>query len=154
MLLNKNKSWVHGHKGSLFTKLIMILKYLTSDFMSVVFVFIVFILFILLEAILVIVTDGRCTYVLIAPYFLLGVFVFILVIGNVLVIGFDIIVTIRDICKGRCKDVFIKSDPFFFRLQQTIGFFVFFVLFYAGGFGALIMLAIITRVSNGNFSYF
>eukprot|EP01080_Neovahlkampfia_damariscottae_P010496 gene10496-3017_t len=148
MNLNKNKSWIHGHRGSFFTRFILILKYLTADYVYIIFTVSIFVSFLVLQGILAIITNGRCTFVFLPVYFLTAIFLFSMISFNLLIIIFDIFVTVKDFFRGKCQEVFIKSDPFYFRLQQSFGVIVLIILITIGSFLTFAVLGVITRLKG------
>eukprot|EP01080_Neovahlkampfia_damariscottae_P000520 gene520-8033_t len=118
--LNRNKNIIRNISSHTIIRILRIFKILTSDVSVICITIGIFVVVTIINFIAYAVYNFRCglsntVQLLWLPY------VFLCVIGIFVVLVVDAVLSIQSFIRCKCYDIFFKDDPFYFRVQQTIG---------------------------------
>ena len=119
---------VKGKFGSIILKLLIFLKFINQDIISLIIIGFLYSIFVVLGLIASVISEFRCQSIFSTLYTGMVITFLVLIICNIGIFFFDGILIIIGILRGKIKRSLINSDPFYFRLQQIFGILGFLVL--------------------------
>jgi hypothetical protein len=125
--VNNNKTYIRNQNGkqTLFIRLILFLKYLTTDRVVIIFGTILYVIALLFQILLIFIGNWKCY---LRPDNYLNIFVIaVVIIFTFLILVVDFLLVAKDLLFCRWRKVFIFTDPFYMRIQQWICLFLCFL---------------------------
>jgi hypothetical protein len=132
LALNRNKTYIRHSDSSFLIKMIKFMKFMNSDF-SVVAIIIFFHIFVqIIEGFIFLISSFQCNDISTFVEGFLGLYIFACIVGVIIILFVDVALSFKNLIKCKWREVLLKDDPFYFRIQQMIGLFAIFLMSIAG----------------------
>jgi hypothetical protein len=119
--VNNHKLYIRNQNGkkTFIIRVIIFLKFLTSDWIMIISSVFIFLLQLLTALFILFLNNWKCSGRSLNP--LQITYLFVMAAIAVIINIFDLLLVSKSLFGCKCRKVFIDNDPFMFRIQQLIG---------------------------------